>query len=80
MPIQLALGRILNQLNWVLGGIVYQLKLTRPVKESQLDLELQHKEGIAQTQRDLPTALRNGEKDNEIKMGFMGVMPVPGFP
>ena len=45
------------------GRTICQLKLTCPVKESQLGWELERKEGGAQTEGNLPMALANGKKD-----------------
>jgi len=49
------------------GRIVSLLKLTFPLKESQLDWEFSAKKTELRTDRNLPMALRNGEKDRELK-------------
>lgn len=51
-----------------LSKIICQLKLTYPVKESQLYQELKCKIGHSfRSERSLPIALRKSEKDSEYK-------------
>ena len=61
------------------GRILYQPKLSCPVKESQLDWEHKGKENGAQTKRSLPTTFRKGKKHRELK-GVVGTTPVPPCP
>lgn len=42
-----AVGRSIRQLSWALGRIIYKLKLTCPVEESQLGWELECKKSRA---------------------------------
>ena len=62
----LALGRTVWQCNWTLGKIFYQLKLTCPEKESQLDWRSNAERG-AHTEKSSTTALRNSKKTSELK-------------
>ena len=59
---------------WVLDGAICLLMLTYPGLESQLDQELNTKRTELRTTRNLPTALRNGEKENS--EDFPGTRPL----
>lgn len=57
------------------GRTVSLLKLTFPVKESQIDWEFRAKKTELSTDGSLPLALRNGRKTMNSK-GFLGLLPV----
>lgn len=62
---QLGIGQN-GQFIWAQGRTICEPKLTRPVKESQIDQELKCKEWSS-TERNLPVVFGDVEKDSKLK-------------
>lgn len=67
LPAQLASRRILCQLSWALSRLVFQLNLRSPIRESQLDRELECKENGAWPEETYQQPLETVKRDSKHK-------------